>query len=93
MVLGGATQKIQTIIELAEDLYERVTELREQVIDTKETVEDSNDRIRSIERELDEQRAVIEAIAQDHGVDLTSVRESISAEEEDSEKAVTSDDP
>lgn len=68
MVLGSATQKIQTIVELAEDLYEKVTEVREELLETKDTVRDINERVTAIERELDQQRVIIEEIAADHDI-------------------------
>lgn len=68
MVLGSATQKIQTIVELAEDQYEKVTELREELLETQESVQDIQDRIGVIEDELDEQREILEAIASAHDI-------------------------
>lgn len=68
MVLGSATQKIQTIVELAEDQYEKVTELREELLETQESVQDIHDRIGVIEDELDEQREILEAIASAHDI-------------------------
>lgn len=68
MVLGSATQKIQTIVELAEDLYEKVTELREELLETKDTVRNIDERVTAIERELDEQRVILEEVAADHDI-------------------------
>lgn len=70
MVIGSATQKIQTIVELAEDLYERVTELREQVAAMRDTVEDTHDRVVAMETDLEDQRAVVAAIAAEHDIDV-----------------------
>ncbi len=70
MVLGGATKKIQTIVELAEDLYEKVTELREELLDTQDSVLDIQERVTAVEVELDEQRVIIEAIAEDHNISV-----------------------
>lgn len=70
MVLSGATQKIQTMIELAEELYEKVTEVREQVMKTQDTVEDTHERVVALEEELVAQRAILDALAAEHGLDV-----------------------
>lgn len=73
MVLGNATQKIQTIVELAEDLYEKVTELREQILELRETLEQTNNRVSNIETELTEQRAILQAIADEHDINSDDI--------------------
>lgn len=73
MVLGGATEKLQTTIELAEDLYEKVTALRAEVQDTQKTVLDTNDRVASLEAELASQRKLLTSLAEEHGIDVDEV--------------------
>lgn len=68
-MIGGATQKIQTVIELAESVYEGVNQLRNQVEELRETVEDTHDRVESIDAELADQRALLEALADESGID------------------------
>lgn len=75
MVIGSVSQKIQTVVELAEELYERVTELREQVAAVRETVEDTHDRVGALERDFARQEALLEAIAEDHGIDPDDIVE------------------
>lgn len=69
-MLGGAGQKISTMVELAEDLYEKVNELRQRVESVSDTVEETGERVEAIEGELAEQRALIEALAEAQGVDV-----------------------
>lgn len=69
-MLGDATKKIQKLSTLAEKLYEKVNELQTRVEETTETVNDTSDRVRKVEVELAEQRALLEAIANDHGIDI-----------------------
>lgn len=68
-MIGGATQKIQTVIELAESVYEGVNQLRDQVEELRATVEDTHDRVESIDAELADQRALLEALADESGID------------------------
>lgn len=73
-MLGNAGQKISKVVDLAEQLYERVTELREQVRTLQETAADTNDRVAALEDEVAAQRSVLEAIAEAQGVELTDVK-------------------
>lgn len=94
-MLGGATQKISTIVELAEELYDRVNELRQRLEAVDDTVESTGARVEAIEGELAEQRAILEAIAADHGVDVATVIEAVEAEsatEDDAEADAPSAD-
>ena len=75
-MIGGAGKKISTIVELAEELYERVNDLRARMESMSETVDGTADRVEAVEAELAEQRALIEAIAEEQGVDVEAVRES-----------------
>lgn len=85
MVLGGASQKISTIVELAEELYEKVTELREQLAATRETLDGVDDRVRGLEREADEQRAILEAVAAAQGIDVDDVLSDLDGDGESGE--------
>ena len=68
-MIGGATQKIQTVIELAESVYEGVNQLRDQIEELRATVDDTHDRVESIDAELADQRALLEALADESGID------------------------
>lgn len=71
--LGDTAKKIQTVADKAEKTYKRLEELREQVNETRETVNDTNERVSSLETELAEQRAVLDALAEESGVDVDAV--------------------
>ena len=62
-MIGGAGKKIQTMVELAEELYERTNEMRRKLQEMSETVEGTADRVERLEVEVAEQRAIVEAIA------------------------------
>jgi uncharacterized coiled-coil DUF342 family protein len=71
--LGSTAQKLQTVAEKAEQVYERLNKLRAEVEETQETVDEIQDRVLTVEEELAEQRAVLDAIAEEHGVDVDAV--------------------
>lgn len=72
-MLGNAGKKLQKMVDLAEELYERMNQLREQLRELETTVEETNTTVQEIETEQTEQRALIEAIAAEQGVDVDSV--------------------
>lgn len=86
-MLGNAGQKISRIVELAEDLYDRVRELREEVNELRETTRETRDRVADLEAELATQRALLEALARAQGLDVESIR----GAEKDDEAAEPSD--
>jgi len=83
-MIGGAGKKIQTMVELAEELYERTNEMRGKLQETSETVEATAGRVERLEVEVAEQRAILEAVAEGQGVDVEAVVESVSVEAQES---------
>ncbi|WP_123533402.1 DUF5798 family protein [Halosimplex salinum] len=75
MPFGDTAKKVQRVTELAEKLYERVNQIVEQVQEVRERVESTSDQIESIDRELAEQRVIVEALAEQQGVDTDAVVE------------------
>ncbi len=73
MGLGGTAKKIQTLAEKAEQTYQKITELREEVEETQDTVNGTATRVEHLENEMAEQRAVLDAVATEVGVDLDAV--------------------
>lgn len=80
-MLGNAGQKISRMVELAETLYEKVVQLREEVQALRETAQETRDRIAGLEREVADQRAVLEAVAEAHDLDVEAIREAAGADE------------
>jgi predicted nucleic acid-binding Zn-ribbon protein len=70
MGFGSTAKKLQKVTEYAEKLYDRFEKLRNEVEALRETVEDTNDRVATLERQLAEQRALVEALAEQDGVDV-----------------------
>jgi methyl-accepting chemotaxis protein len=73
MGLGSTAKKVQKLAELAEKMYKRINQMLEQLQDLKGTVEETGDRVEQLERELDEQRTLLEAIAREHDLDVDNV--------------------
>ena len=84
MGLGSTAKKIQKVSDVADDVYTKVNELKTQLQNLRQTVEATNDRVDDVDRELAEQRALIEALAEEQGIDTAAVLEdaALPAEEE-----------
>ncbi|GAA0505901.1 hypothetical protein SAMN04488066_10196 [Halorubrum aquaticum] len=73
MGFGDTAKRIQTLADKAERTYQKINELRTEVEETQTTVLDTSERVQALENEMAEQRAVLDAVAEEVGVDLDSV--------------------
>lgn len=73
MGFGSTAKKVQKMADTAEKLYAKLNELREQVNEMRGTVETMSDRVETLEAENAEQRALIEALAEEEGIDVDDV--------------------
>lgn len=78
MGLGGTAQKLQKVASMAEDVYAKLSEMRQQLAELNETVD-------SIDRRTVENRALIEQLAEQQGVDVESVLAEAAIEEAEEE--------
>lgn len=85
MGFGSATKKISKVADMAEEVYRRLNELRAQVQAMQETVRDTHDRVERLEAKVDQQTAVIEALAEREGVDVERLRAEAAIEEAEEE--------
>jgi uncharacterized coiled-coil DUF342 family protein len=85
MGLGGATKKLQMVADMGEELYDRINELREQIVDVRETVDETNRRVAAVENKLDGQAAILEALAEEQGIDVEAVLTDVAIEEAEGE--------
>ncbi len=90
--LGNAAKKIQQLSDLAEKLYVRMNEVREKVDATQEQVDDTHQRVVRLEHKVDEQRALIKAIAAEHDIDVEQVAATAAIEEAESDGESTDDE-
>jgi uncharacterized coiled-coil DUF342 family protein len=87
MGLGGATKKLQKVADMGDELYSKINELREQIIEMRETVQDTNERVDALENKLDQQGAILEALAEQEDLNVDELLTEVAIEE--AEPAVT----
>ena len=71
--LGDTKKKIQKMVDSAEKTYAKINELRGQIDDLREKVDRTSEQVDSMDHELDEQRALLEALATEEGIDVEQV--------------------
>jgi len=73
MGLGSTARKVQKLADLAEKMYKRINQMVEQLQDLRGTVDETGARVEEIERELEQHRTLLKAIADEHDIDVDSV--------------------
>ncbi|MFC6942366.1 DUF5798 family protein [Salinirubellus sp. GCM10025818] len=73
MGFGSATKKISMVADMADEVYKRLNDLREQVHEMRQTVQSTDQRVERLERTVEGQTAVIEALAEQQGIDVEQV--------------------
>lgn len=73
MGLGSTAKKVQKLGDLAEKLYQRVEELRQSLHETRTELEATSQQVDDLDAELAEQRALLEALADEQGIDADEV--------------------
>ena len=91
MGLGSTAKKLQTVADMAEKLYAKVNEIREQVESVQDSVETTETRVEALERESVRQRAVIEALAEQQGVDVDAVVDGLDLDEGEEDETTDED--
>ena len=92
MPLGGVTDKVQKILDTAEELYQRVMELREQMMEVSETVQETDRKVAALENKVDHQSAILEALAEREGVDVDELVTEVAIEEAEPDEAADGSD-
>lgn len=73
MGFGSTAKKLQTVVDMADDLYAKLSELATQLQTLQDTVDETADRVDTIDHELAEQRELLEAIAAEHDIDTDDI--------------------
>jgi len=73
MGLGGTAKKLQKVIDAAEQLYSKMNEVIERLNKLEGDVETTSTQVDNLERAIAEQRALVEAIATQQGLDVESI--------------------
>mgnify|MGYP000545338063 CR=1 FL=1 len=81
MALGGTAKKIQKLADTAETLYEQIKDLQQRMINVEESVDASTQRLDRLEVESEKQRVLLEAVAEQHGIDVEQVLAEAAIEE------------
>lgn len=73
MGLGSTAKTIQRVADMGEKVYSRLNDVRDQLTELRSTVQTTDERVAQLEFELVEQRAILDAVAEQQGVDVESV--------------------
>jgi hypothetical protein len=87
MGLGSTAKNVQKLADLAEKLYKQVNEVLKRVGSLQEDVQEATDDVQAVRREQREQRAILEALADEQGVDVDGVLEAADLDLPDAEDA------
>jgi DNA anti-recombination protein RmuC len=74
MGLGSTAKKLQKVVDMADELYSKISDLRDQMNEIRKTIETTNERVGSMESDLARQRELLEAIAENEGIDVDDYR-------------------
>jgi len=85
MPFGDTAKKLQKVTSMAEDLYEKMNELFVQLNQLRERVDETTEQVESIESDLAEQRALVEAVAEHQGLDVNAIVEEATGEDGDAD--------
>ncbi len=73
MGLGGTAKKLQKVTNAAEELYEKLNEVISQLKELQADVEETSQQVDQVEYDVAEQRALLEALADQQGIDVDEV--------------------
>jgi uncharacterized coiled-coil DUF342 family protein len=85
MGLGSTTKKIQMLAERAEQLYARLNEVQEEMVHLRENLDETHDSVTTLKHHSRENRALLEAIAEEQGVDVDAVLTEAAIDEVDAD--------
>jgi predicted nuclease with TOPRIM domain len=75
MGLGGTAKKLQKVMDAAEQLYSKMNEVIERLKSLESEVEHTSTQVDHLERDVAEQRALLDALAEQEGLDVTQILE------------------
>lgn len=86
MGLGGTAKKLQKVVDVADELYARINELRQEMATIRDRIDSTNEQVVGLERELAEQRVLLERLAEANDVDIAIELEEEKEEIEETEE-------
>lgn len=85
MDIAGTKKKLQRMSKVAEESYKKMNEMMERMQKLQEDLETTSKQVDSIEYDLAEQRAIIEALAEEEDLDVEEILEEADLPEPPSE--------
>ena len=73
--IAGTKRKLQRLMKVAEESYKKMSELLEKMEKLQADLETTSEQVDHIEYDLAEQRVVLEAIAEENGLDVETLLE------------------
>lgn len=77
MDIAGTKQKVQRVVKVAEETYKKINQVIEQVEQLQEDLEQTSDQVDHIEREQADQRALLEALAEEQGLNIEAILDDV----------------
>lgn len=87
MGLGSTTKKIQMMADKAEQLYAQLNEVKKQLEDLRGKVDITHETVSELEVKHEQNRAILEALAEEQGIDVEQVITEASIEDAESRDA------
>lgn len=84
MGLGSTTKKIQMMADKAEQLYTQLNEVKKQLEDLRVKVDTTHETVSELEVRHEQNRAILEALAEEQGIDVEQVITEASIEDAES---------
>ena len=75
--IAGTKKKLQRMVKVAEESYKKINEVIEEIEQLQKDLETTSEQVDHIEVELAEQRALIEALAKEQGLDVEEILEGV----------------
>ena len=93
MGLGSTTKKIQMMADKAEQLYAQLNEVKKQLEDLRMKLDTTHNTVSELDVKHQQNRAILEALAEEQGIDVEQVITDASIEDAEEAGAADADEP
>lgn len=73
MDIAGTKRRVQRLVKVAEESYKKISQLVEKMEQLQADLETTSTQVNHIEYELAEQRVMLEALAEEEGIDVETL--------------------
>ena len=77
MDIAGTKKKIQRVVKVGEETYKKINEVIEKIEKLQTDLAKTSEQVDHIEREQAEQRALLEALAEEQNLDVDDILDSV----------------